>query len=87
MRLNKACITLIHTGFPSGVFCCFTTEKQHGRPLRLPGNAYLIVLKVGVTCTYVNENEEQPTGFATRKIFKEQYLRKTITQLKRHFCA
>jgi len=36
----------------------------------LPGNAHLIVLKVVMTHTYANKNEEQPRGFAMR-IFKE----------------
>ena len=70
MKLNKAGVTLTHS-FPSGIFCRFTTEKQHSMPCRLLGNAYLIVLKVGMTCIYVNQNKGQPRGFATRKFFKE----------------
>ena len=35
-----------------------------------PGNVYLVAWKVGVTCTYANESEEQPGGFAGR-ILKE----------------
>ena len=38
--------------------------------LRPPGNAYLVIWKVGVTRTYANKNEEQPVGFAGR-ILKE----------------
>ena len=34
--------------------------------------SYLVSIKVGMTRTYVNENEEQPRGFAGR-IFKEWY--------------
>ena len=34
------------------------------------GNAYLIIWKVGVTRTYMNENEEQPKGFAGRILKK-----------------
>ena len=34
--------------------------RHHGHP----GNVYLVVWKVGVTCTYANKNEEQPGGFA-----------------------
>ena len=37
------------TGFPSCVYCCFTTENHRSRPVRLTGNAYLIIWKVGVT--------------------------------------
>jgi len=40
------------------------TEKHHTRPHRHPGNAYLVILKVSVTNTYANENEERPEGFA-----------------------
>jgi len=58
------------SGFLNSVFCHFTAEKHHSRPFKLLGNVYLVVLKVGVTGTYVKENEEQPFGFVTR-IFKE----------------
>ena len=58
------------SSFPSSVFYRFTAEKHHSRPFKLLGNVYLVVLKVGVTGTYVKENEEQPFGFVTR-IFKE----------------
>jgi len=54
-------------------------KKQHTRPHGPPGNAYLIVWKVGVTHTYA---KEQPKGFA-RRILKEYHDRKTIKQLKR----
>ena len=37
------------------------------RPVR---NAYLVIWKMGITRTYVNENEQQPGGFA-RRILKE----------------
>ena len=40
-------------GFPINAFCRFTTEKHHSRSCRLPGNAYLFVLKVGMTRTWV----------------------------------
>ena len=46
------------------------TKKQCTRPHGPPGNAYLVVWKVGVTHTYANENEEQHKGFAG-KILKE----------------
>ena len=62
--------TDIKSGFHSGLFWCSLNEKQQSKPVRLTGNAYLIVWKVGMTRTYVNENEEQPEGFAER-IFKE----------------
>jgi len=45
-------------------------KKQHTRCHGHSGNAYLIVWKVGMTCIYMNENEEQPGGFAGR-ILKE----------------
>jgi len=57
-------------GFPSQLFRHSTTEKQCTRPHGHPGNAYLIVWKVGVTHTCRNKNEEQPGGFAGR-ILKE----------------
>jgi len=40
------------------------------RPLRLAGNAFLIALKVNMTLTYVNKNEEQ-LGTYLKGIFKE----------------
>ena len=50
----------------SQLFRRSTTEKQRIRPHGHPGNAYLVVWKVGVTRTYVNENEEQPGDLAGR---------------------
>ena len=47
-------ITGIESGFHSGLFWCSLTEKQWSRPIRLTGNAYLVVWKVGVTRTYMN---------------------------------
>ena len=49
--------TDFEAGFPSQLFRHSTTEKQCTRPHGHPGNAYLIVWKVGVTRTYVNGNE------------------------------
>jgi len=40
------------------------------RPLRLPGYAYLVTLKVGVTRTDAKENDKQP-GDSPERIFKE----------------
>jgi len=62
--------TDFEASFPSRLFRRFTTEKQRTTPHGHPGNAYLIIWKVGVTCTYANENEEQPGGFVGR-ILKE----------------
>ena len=53
-------------GFHSGFFWHSTTETHQSWPVRLTGNAYLIVWKVGVTSTFINKNEEQPRGFAER---------------------
>jgi len=47
--------------FPSRLFRHPTTKKQRTRPHGPPGNAYLVICKVGVTNTYANENEEQPS--------------------------
>ena len=52
--------TDFYAGFPGQLFRRSTTEKQRTRPHGHPRNAYLVVLKVGVTHIYVNENEEQP---------------------------
>ena len=48
---------------------------------RLLGNAYLVMLKVGMTHTHVNENEEQPRGFIER-IFEEYNSRQTMKKFK-----
>ena len=62
--------TDFESGFFSGLFWHSTTEIYQGRPLRFLGNAYLVTLKVGVACTYMSKNEEQPKGFHGR-IFEE----------------
>jgi len=41
-------------------------KNQCTRPHGHLGNAYPVVWKVSVTCTYANVNEEQPGGFAGR---------------------
>jgi len=67
----KQLSTDFEAGSPSQLLRHSTTEKQQRtRPHGHPGNAYLVVWKVGVTCTYANENEEQRGGFAGR-ILKE----------------
>ena len=50
-------------GYPNGLFWCSITEIHRGRHLRLPRDAYLITLKVDVTCAYANKNEEQPQAY------------------------
>ena len=62
--------TDLEFGFPSWLFKHSTTEKQRTMPHGHLGNAYLVICKVGVTCTYTSKNEEQPWGFAGR-ILKE----------------
>jgi len=48
-------------------------KKQHTRLHGHPGNAYLIVWKVGMARTYA-KNEEQPGGFA-RRILKNNTIK------------
>jgi len=48
----------------------FSAVLKVKRPHKHPGNAYFVVWKVGMTHTYVKENEEWPGGFAGR-ILKE----------------
>jgi len=67
------------SGFPSWLFWQYTTEKHWSVLIRLTGNAYFIIWKVGLTCTYAKENEELPGGFAGR-IFEEKYDKKTINR-------
>jgi len=45
-------------------------KKAPNGPVRLPGNSYLVIGNMGVTCANVNKNEEQPKSF-TGRIFKE----------------
>ena len=53
-------------GFPS----YFSDITQLKTTLRLPENAYLATLKLGVTHTYTNKKEEQPGG-SPERILKE----------------
>jgi len=47
-------------GFSSQLFWFYTTEKHQSGTVRLTGNAYLVIWKVGMTHTYVNKNESSP---------------------------
>jgi len=59
--------TDVESGFPSGLFWCYTA-KNTTVGLSGTGNVYLVILKVYVTRAFANKDEEQPKGF-TERIF------------------
>jgi len=66
-------------------FWCSTTEIHRDRPLRLEGDAYLIISKAGVTRTYAKESKNSPRA-VLEEFSKSNTNAQTINLLRKYFC-